>query len=688
MLNQKIKRLIPPIIAAMLLSGCSGGTDKPSESSDAPSVSSTEPAPENTQKPALKFEGSAAAESELYVEPIKGMTDSFYRGVDVSTYISEKESGVTYKDFEGNTLDDAGFFDLLAQCGVNCIRIRVWNDPADKNGATYGGGHNDLATAVKIGKLATAAGLPVMIDFHYSDFWADPSKQKSPKEWAHYTLDDKKQALFDFTKSSLKTLFDEGVNVTMVQVGNEINNGMAGETDRERLTGLIAQGCSAVREISKEEGKDVKVILHYTNALEKSVIEKATMIKDAGIDYDVFALSFYTFWHGTAAQLTDRIGELRELTGKEVLVVENSYVYTNDDGDGNANSVSTESTGIALNYDISVQGQANEVRDVMQAVINGGGTGYFYWEPAWIPVQAYDPSASNAAEVLESNRKAWETYGSGWACEAAKSYDPNDAGVYFGGSAWDNQAMFDFNGNPLESLRIFKYVFGGTTAKLQTVKVDDIYFESGIGQPLAMPETVPALMNSGEYLDIPVVWNAEQTAEVNTDEAKIYEIDGTATSDGTDYRIKCKLEIKKINYIKNPGFEDLDMTMWKIEGNGVAREDDNNKRSGLFSLKFWDDQPVKFTAEQTITGIPAGKYDFGAFLQGGSAGSSSIFEIYITVNGNTLTAPTKVTSWQNWDNPIISGVDIPEGAEVVVGVKVDAIAKAWGAWDDLSLTES
>lgn len=683
MFNRKFKKIIPALMAALLMSGCTGNNV-----SDNPADASGDTAGSAAKAVTYKFEGSAAEESTLYVEPIQGMTDSFYRGVDVSTYISQIESGVTYKDFDGNTLDDAGFFALLAQSGVNCIRIRVWNDPKDKNGATYGGGHNDLDTAVKIGKLASGAGLPVMIDFHYSDFWADPSKQKAPKEWAHYTFEDKKNALYDYTKSSLKTLFDEGVNVTMVQIGNEINNGMAGETSRSRINEMLAQGSAAVREASQEAGKEVKVVLHYTNALEKGVIEIANDLIEANVDYDVFALSFYTFWHGTVDQLSDRIKELKELTGKEVLVAETSYLYTDSDGDGNANSVSTESVGIALDYDISVQGQANEVRAIMQAVKNADGSGVFYWEPAWIPVEVYDPAAPDAAAVLERNKNAWETHGSGWACSAAKTYDPNDAGVYYGGSAWDNQAMFDFNGNPLESLKIFKYVFGGTTAKLETVSVGDVTVENGIGQPLTLPQTVPALLNSGEYADVPIVWNAEQTSAVNTDEAGTCYIDGTASSDGTEYPVKCTLEIKKINYIKNPGFEDMDMTMWKIDGNGVAREQDNNKRSGLYSLKFWDETPVKFTAEQTISGIPAGTYELGAFLQGGSAGSTSVFELYITVNGDTLTVPTKVSSWQNWENPIIENIEIPEGAEVIVGVKVDAIAKAWGAWDDFTLTES
>ncbi|MCM1165301.1 MAG: glycosyl hydrolase 53 family protein [Lachnospiraceae bacterium] len=679
MTNSKFKRIIPAVMAALLLSGCSGGDTPPDNS---------ESTPDKTEVVTYKFEGSPAAESELYVKPIEGLTDSFYRGADVSTYLSQKESGVTYKDFEGNTLDDAGFFELLAKSGVNCIRIRVWNDPKDGSGVTYGGGHNDLDTAVKIGKLAAAAGLPVMIDFHYSDFWADPSKQKAPKEWAHLTFENKKQALYDYTVSSLKTLFDEGVDVAMVQVGNEINNGMAGETDRSRVNELLAQGSAAVRAASAEAGKDVKVVLHYTNALENAVIDIANDLVSADIDYDVFALSFYTFWHGTPAQLTERLKELKELTGRDVLVAETSYAYTDEDGDGSGNTVSTTASGITLDYDMSVQGQANEVRDVMQAVKSADGIGVFYWEPAWIPVEVYDPSAANAAEVLARNRSAWETYGSGWACSAAKTYDPNDAGENYGGSACDNQALFDFNGNPLESLNIFKYVFGGTTAELKVVKVGDISAESGIGQALAVPETVSALMNSGEYMDIPVVWNAEQLSAVDTNTAKVYEIDGVASADGVDYNVKCSLEILKINYIKNPGFEDKDMSMWTLDGNGVGRVADNNIRSGEYSLKFWDETPVQFTAEQKITGIPAGIYELGGYLQGGAAGSSPTFELYITVNGERLATPSKVTSWQNWDNPVITGIEIPEGAEVVVGVKVDAAAKAWGAWDDFTLTEA
>lgn len=672
------------ILAGMLLTACSNSEPAAVQNESEENTAVTE-----TAEP-ISFEGSSAEDSDIYVEPIEGMNDDFIRGVDVSSYLSEIESGVVYRDFEGKELDEEGFFDLLAQSGVNCVRIRVWNDPYDKNGNSYGGGHNDLATAVTMGQLASKAGLQVLIDFHYSDFWADPAKQKAPKEWAHYFADEKQQAFYDYTKASLEELLDAGVNVTMVQIGNEINNGLAGETDRSKINALIKQGSSAVRDVEKERDREIQIVLHFTNPESSSLPDYAEDLKTEEVDYDIFASSYYTFWHGTTENLTQQLSLIADTYGKKVMVAETSYVYTNEDGDGQPNSVSEDTVGAVLNYDISVQGQANAVRDVMEAVkeVGDAGIGVFYWEPAWIPVQVYHAEGGDASAVLEGNKELWEEHGSGWASSYAGAYDPNDAGKYYGGSSWDNQAMFDFEGNPMESLKVFKYVFGGTTTELSIAKVEDIALESGIGQEVELPEQIPALLNNNETKDIPVTWNQEQIGAAEEGGAGIYEIEGTAQDGDISYPVICTLEIKKLNYVKNPGFEEADMSMWQISGKGVDREADNNKKSGEYSLKFWSADAVSYTAEQEITGIPAGNYELGAFLQGGDAGTNPVFELYITVNGETFTAETGVTSWQNWDNPVVTGVVIPEGAQVIVGVKVEAAAGAWGAWDDFYLYEA
>lgn len=110
--------------------------------------------------------------------------------VDVSSYLSLKNSGVKYYDYDGNELGNVEYFTFLKSCGVNYIRLRVWNDPYDSDGNGYGGGNNDLASAITMGKWASEAGLRVLIDFHYSDFWADPAKQKASKAWAEYSFED------------------------------------------------------------------------------------------------------------------------------------------------------------------------------------------------------------------------------------------------------------------------------------------------------------------------------------------------------------------------------------------------------------------------------------------------------------------------------------------------------------------
>ena len=175
-------------------------------------------------------------ESEIVVEPVENISDDFIRGMDASSVLVEEKSGVTYYGYDGKEQD---VFMTMAQSGVNYIRLRVWNDPYDKDGNGYGGGNNDVATAIELGKRATKYGMKVSIDFHYSDFWADPKRQHAPKAWEGMSADEKCDALYDFTKESLTKILDAGVNVGMVQIGNEINNGMSAEIRKPRRPGNI-----------------------------------------------------------------------------------------------------------------------------------------------------------------------------------------------------------------------------------------------------------------------------------------------------------------------------------------------------------------------------------------------------------------------------------------------------------------
>ena len=359
-------------------------------------------------------------ESEIYVEPIADLPDDFIRGMDASAVLSLENSGVTYYNYEGKEQD---VFETLAQSGVNYIRLRVWNDPYDADGNGYGGGNNDVATAVALGKRATAYGMKVCVDFHYSDFWADPKRQHAPKAWEGMSASEKSEALYDFTKESLAELLDAGVDVGMVQVGNEINNGMAGEEDVDTVMDLIASGSRAVREIAKDYGKDIKVAVHYTNIEDYEEVDtRAANLQNAGVDYDLFGLSYYPYWDGTMENMQAVAENIENTYGKDVYIAETSYCYTTEDGDGFANSFAgTED--LVDGYVATVQSQATMIHDICAAADEAGALGVFYWEGTWIPVG--DADADNTA--------LWEKYGSGWASSYSADYDPDDAGLYYGG---------------------------------------------------------------------------------------------------------------------------------------------------------------------------------------------------------------------------------------------------------------
>lgn len=470
----------------------------------------------------------------------------------------------------------------------------------------------------------------------------------------------------------------------MIQIGNEINAGMAGETEPERKFTLLKAASAAIRDVSK----DIKIAVHYANPEKSSFTKYADELAETGLDYDVFGISYYPYWHGTLENLTNVMTTIQDNHKVETLVMETSYAYTMGDGDGFSNSIGAGAAGVEWPYEVSVQGQANEVRDVMATVNAAGGLGMFYWEPAWIPVEVWEEGADNANAVYESNKEAWEKYGCGWASSFSGKYDKNDAGQYYGGSSWDNQAMFAFDGTPLESLNVYKYVFGGTKAENKISYVDNIEYQSGIGKTVEMPKEVPATMLDGSKVMVPVTWNNDEVANAEASGAGDYTINGKAAKDGQEFEITCLLSIMKVNYIQNGGFEEVDMSMWTIDGEGLERLKDNNKHTGDYSLKFWSEEKVVFTVEQKVNNLAAGKYDLAAFLQGGDGGSSAVFELYIKVNGTEYKAAGKLGGWLVWSNPTVTGVDILAGAEVIVGVRASAAPKAWGTWDDFTLYEA
>ena len=613
-------------------------------------------------------------ESSVYVEAIPDISDDFYRGMDASAVLALENSGVKYYNFDGEEQD---VFMTLAQAGVNYIRLRVWNDPYDENGNGYGGGNNDVATAITLGQRATKYGMKVCIDFHYSDFWADPKKQFVPKAWEGMDIEEKSDALYNFTLESLTQLLDAGVDVGMVQIGNEINNGMSGETDVANVRKLLTAGSKAVREAAANSGKEILVAVHYTNIDDMKKLDTLlTGLQVKEIDYDIVGLSFYPYWHGTIEDLKNAIIHIRDTYGKKVYVAENAYCYTAEDGDGSANSV--EGTDdLAEGYSASVQGQANEVRDVCAAASEAGAEGVFYWEGTWIPVGPADADNSNL----------WEKYGSGWASSYASGYDPKDAGQYYGGCSWDNQAMFDFTGHPLASLNVFKYLKYGATAPLAVDSIPAVTVACNIGTDPELPDTVSVIYNDRSEAQVPVIWNTDDVAAIDTENGGNFTVSGTL-EDGTE--VTAAVTVERINYVQNPSFEDADTSMWTVNYSGETDPTDYQVKaadahSGEVAFHFWSGSAdMDFSIEQSFTDLEPGTYELSAFSQGGDLSDDASMELYALVDGRELTAPFKLTTYADWQNPAIPEIKVTDGS-LTIGVRYKCNVNSWGTLDDVTL---
>ncbi|WP_228373531.1 glycoside hydrolase family 53 protein [Demequina gelatinilytica] len=365
----------------------------------------------------LYTNGSAGAWAHMDEATLsQGKVSRTVRGADLSSVMKNEAYGGRYYTSTGTKIDP---FKSFGEAGANLARFKVWVNPAD--------GYNTASKVVTAAKRAQAYGMKIMIDFHYSDTWADPGAQGVPSTWSGQSVSQMTTSLANHTTSTLTALKNAGVTVDYVQVGNEINPGMLwpygqswdvntsdGVTGAQwnNLAGFLTAGSNAAKAVFPS----TKVILHLTDI--GSGVSGLTWWLDPitarSVPYDIIGLSYYGYWHGGLGNLQQVITGLSSTYNKDVMVVETAYPWTLSDDTPTFQNVIDTSAELVTGYPATTAGQAAWVRavqDVVAGAPGGRGLGVVYWEPAWTAVA-----------------------GSGW--------DPTDASS---GNAWENQAFFDFN---------------------------------------------------------------------------------------------------------------------------------------------------------------------------------------------------------------------------------------------------
>lgn len=618
----------------------------------------------------------------LYTKKVENMSNDFIMGMDASSVISLENSGVKFYDFNGKEED---VFKVLSDNGVNYIRVRIWNDPFDKNGHGYGGGNCDINTAIAIGKRATANKMKLLVNFHYSDFWADPAKQMVPKAWKDMEIMDKCEALYEYTKESLQKLRHEGIAVGMVQVGNETSGGkMAGETRFSYFAALFNEGAKAVREIYP----DALVACHFANPEKtNNYYDWAAKMAQYNVDYDVFGSSYYPYWHGTLENLGTVLSTIATTYNKKTMVLETSYAFTTEDTDYFGNTIGTGG-GIAKPYPFSIAGQANCIRDIVDTVVNHctNGIGVCYWEGTWISVGGAN---------YDENLAKWEQYGSGWASSYAAEYDPNDAGKWYGGTAVDNQAFFDKTGHPLESLKVLNNVRFGNDAPKYVDGVQNAEVSYYTYEDFTLPETVDVIYNDNSRSPLAVTWEGFDIPAAKAKGNGKYEIKGHA--EGYSGDVYCYLTIMEYNYLQNFGFEEQ-AEHWTMTNNSESAFSDEykvlpteeNPQTGKYAYHFWakGENVVNFDLEQELTLSQTGNYKMQASLLGGtdvSPATEDLQNIYMYVKINDVVTYTKNMKLNGYaagySDFLLTGIHYEAGQKIVVGFHVEA--KERGSWGDI-----
>lgn len=572
----------------------------------------------------------------------------FILGVDVSMlYEIERLGGRFYENgVERDCLE------ILKDHNVNWIRLRIWNDPTDESGNPLGGGNCNHENMAELAIRAKRLGMKVLIDFHYSDWWADPGKQNKPKAWRDLHGEELKNALYDYTKFVLEYMKQRGILVDMVQVGNELNNGflwpdgqISGPGGFDSFAELLKSAIKAVRDFDAS----IPIVVHLAEGGNNSLFRWFfDALVERNVDFDIIGVSYYPYWHGTLEELSHNLNDIARRYNKDVLIVETAYAWTLQDADGHPNIFGDENLQWTVGYVASVRGQTSFLRDlikVLKQVPDGRGLGLFYWEGAWIPVK-----------------------GAGWKTNE--------------GNPWENQALFDFQGSALETLSVFRNYDVLLEEQAEPVRAFPLTLNVVAIEEIEFPEKVKVLFSDDSIRSLPVVWQVKLEELKQVGEHRI-----TGKLVGFDTPVEATVIVKEpTNHLLNWSFETGAFEPWQVEGDRqavkvVRASPPQNAHHGVYAVNYWLDKPFEFEMYQIVRDLAEGTYRLSVWIQG--SGGDDV-ELSISEHGGEkVSVRIENRGWLQWNHPVVQ-VRITTGT-ARISLHVRGKAGNWGWVDEFEL---
>ena len=596
----------------------------------------------------LPFTALAAVQ----VNPIENLSTDFIKGADVSIMPELERNGTKFYD---NGIEQDGLT-ILKNHGVNWIRVRIWNNPYVVGPEGVGGGNTDEAKAIEMAKRAKALGMKVLVDFHYSDFWVDPGQQKKPDAWKNDSGDKLVDDVYAYTAKVMQDFNAQGVTPDMVQVGNELNNGMLwpeaqltedNPNGYKFLAKLLNAGLQAVHDNDKDN--KVKTMIHLAGVdvnLYHTFFDNL-IVKNKVNDFDIIGMSFYPFWHGTMDDLKNTMNDVSAKYNKDVIAVETAFGYTLEDADFEKNNFGTNEEKVS-GYKATVQGQATGLRDVMATVASvndNRGLGIFYWAPDWVI----------------NEKVGWKSNG--------------------GGNGWDNLTLFDTKGNALESMDTFNLVSDPNNQYIEpqvttinTVDVKDVSLYSNVD----LPQTVGVVYSNDAVKNMSVKWDVAKPIFAKPGN---YTISGTV--EGLAQKAIANIEVKnKMNLVLNGNFENETLNGWDIVGDSSAINLAWNQGDvrDKCAMHYWNNKPFNVIIKQKLKGLSDGKYTLSCWTQGN--GLASKYQLFVKQNGVEMTTDIKDDGWNRWHQTSIKNIEVKNG-EVEIGFILNGRPDTWGSIDDI-----